>query len=135
MRIRIDLNVNSLITLAANLALNYINSKINQINMQEEKDNNNSFNYNKNLLPNIAISLNNSIKDNDSTHESKNELKTDSPKQLRNDSPNLVQLTQLTDPDNNIYSPRRTKPITRSQKLVQNEINLFIFSFLEISYD
>eukprot|EP01084_Bolivina_argentea_P215825 366506_1 len=115
MRVRIDLNVNSLIALIAKLALDYINNKVNQINMQGKENKNDPSNYNQNLLPNIDISLNNSINDNDSQNESKHESKSDSTKQLRNDSSNLVQLTQLTDPDDNYnYSPRRTKYITRS---------------------
>eukprot|EP01084_Bolivina_argentea_P144028 252799_1 len=111
MQIRINLNVKSLIVFIANLTLNYINTKMTQKAIHQETDTENTLNYNQNLLPNIAISLNNSM----DIDESKNDSKSKESKQLKNESQNMIQLTQIDDPKNEyIYSPRRTKYITRA---------------------
>eukprot|EP01084_Bolivina_argentea_P137224 241680_1 len=91
-----------------------------QNNLQQEHKTNEDLNYNQNLLPNIEISLNNSLKGNESIDDSKSNIT----KQPETASPNLVQLTQLTDPHNEyIYSPRRTKYITRSSIKSHKTVN------------
>ncbi len=73
-------------------------------------------NYNQNLLPNISINMNESKMDIESKHNS--------PMNSTHNPNNLVQLTQLTDPnDEYIYSPRRTMYVTRSSKKSNNSPN------------
>eukprot|EP01084_Bolivina_argentea_P144027 252798_1 len=118
MQIRINLNVKSLIAFIANLTLNYINTKMTQKSIQQEADKENTLNYNESLLPNIAISLNDSM----DIDESNNNSKLKETKQLKNDSHKLIQLTQIDDPNNEyIYSPRRTRYITRASIQSNND--------------
>ncbi len=111
MHLRINLNINTLIAVVAKLAINYINTKMNPKEVPNTR--NISPNYNQNLLPNISINMNESKMDIDS--------KQNSPMNSNHNPNNLVQLSQLNDPnDEYIYSPRRTMYETRSSKKSNN---------------
>ncbi len=135
MQISIDIDVKSIIALIADITINFVRSKMDKKFNENDTQNEISLDFNRNLLPNLAIDFDGDQKMIESNQKSITQPLNDNPnhsitqttKQLKNVSPGFVQSSQLRDSNNNfVCSPRRTKYVTRaSQQESHNTNNSF----------